>query len=109
MIDMDAIIAKILEIEHRSCDIVLEAEDKRDTLDETLDAKKEELRKAIFSGEEKRLENDKILVLNKAHNEAQEQELYAKEKIAAMENFEQKHREEWLNELYNRITEIKQS
>ena len=35
--------------------------------------------------------------------------LYEKEKIAAMENFEQKHREEWLNELYNRITEIKQS
>lgn len=51
---MDAIIAKILEIEHRSCDIVLEAEDKRDTLDETLVAKKEELQKAIFSGEEKR-------------------------------------------------------
>ena len=49
------------------------------------------------------------MVLNKAHNEAQEQELYAKEKIAAMENFEQKHRKEWLNELYNRITEIKQS
>ncbi|MFR1517156.1 MAG: hypothetical protein ACLSVG_00015 [Clostridia bacterium] len=103
---MDAIIAKILEIEHRSCEIVREAEDKRDTLDEILDAKREELRKAIFSGEEKRLENDKILVLNKAHNEAQEQESYAKEKIAAMESFERKHREEWLNELYHRITRI---
>ena len=103
---MDAIIAKILEIEHRSCDIVREAEDRRDTLDETLDAKKEELKKAIFSGEEKRLENDKILVLNKAHNEALEQESYAKEKIAAMESFEQSHKEEWLKELYTRITGI---
>lgn len=100
---MDAIIAKILEIEHRSCEIVREAEEKRDTLEETLAVKKEELKKAIFSGEEKRLENDKILVLNKAHHAALEQEEYAKEKIAAMESFEQKHREEWLNELYARV------
>lgn len=100
---MDAIIAKILEIEHRSCEIVNEAEEKRDTLDETLDAKREELKKAIFSGEEKRLENDKILVLNKAHNEAMEQEEYAKEKVAAMESFEKTHREEWLEELYKRV------
>ena len=103
MNDMDAIIAKILEIERRSCEIVLEAEEKRDTLDETLDAKQEELKKAIFSGEEKRLENDKVLILNKARSQAQEQEEYAKEKIAAMEAFEQKHREQWLQELYTRI------
>ena len=43
---MDAIIAKILEIERRSCELVREAEEKRDTLDETLDAKQEELKKA---------------------------------------------------------------
>ena len=82
---MDAIIAKILEIERRSCELVREAEEKRDTLDETLDAKQEELKKAIFSGEEKRLENDKVLILNKARSEAREQEEYAKEKIAAMD------------------------
>lgn len=103
MIAMDAIIAKILEIEHRSCDIVHEAEEKRDTLDETLDAKKKELKQAIFSAEEKRLENDKILVLNKAHNEATQQREYAKEKIAEMEGYEKSHREEWLAQLYSRV------
>lgn len=101
---MDAIIAKILEIEHRSCEIVREAEDKRDTLDELLDAKRNELRQMIFNTEENRLETDRIQILNKAHDAAQKQESYAREKIAAMEEFAQTHREEWLKELYTRIT-----
>ena len=100
---MDAIISKILEIEHRSCQIIKEAEDKRDALDSILEAKQEEIRQAIFAEGAKQLENDKILYLNKAKKEAYFHEKYAKEKITALEDFQQKHREEWLAKLYNRI------
>lgn len=102
---VDAIIARILELERRSCDIVREAEDKRDNIDETLDKKKKELRQNIYTASEKRLENDKIVILNKAHNEADEQTARAHAKISEMESFAQLHRDEWIAELYSRITE----
>lgn len=103
---VDAIIARILELEQRSRDIVREAEDKRDTLDEILDEKKKELRKNIYTASEKRLENDKILILNKARNEADEQTSRAHAKISEMESFAQTHRDEWIDALYSRITGV---
>ncbi len=101
---MDAIIAKILEIEQRSQEIVGEAEQKRDAFDETLDARKKEMRQNIYNAEAKRFENEKVLILNKAHSEAAEHESRARAKISEMEEFARLHREEWLGELYGRIT-----
>ncbi len=100
---MDAIITKIFEIEYRSRDIMREAEEKRDGLDEMIVKSKEQLRQTIETREQKHLESERNQVLNKADADAKAHLQHAQSKIEAMERFEKTKRAEWIEALYQRI------
>ena len=103
---MDAIITKILEIDHRARDIVKEAEHQFSDGDEIIAAEKEKLHQQIMQEGVEKLAAAKESLLSKAKKEAETHAENSARRIAEMEAQFNAEKEAWVEELYRRITEI---
>lgn len=102
---MDAIIAKILEIDHNAKDIIRDAETKKSDSDDIIASEKDRLKKQIVEENAHRTASVKQSMISKAQQEARLHEEYSAEKIAQMEARAAEYTDQWVNTLYKRITE----
>lgn len=102
---MDAIITKILEIDHRARDIVKEAEHQFSDSDEIIAAEKEKLHRQIVDESIAKLAAEKEFLISKAKKEAEAHAETSARRIAEMEAQSAANRDAWVAELYRRITD----
>ena len=102
---MDAIITKILEIDHRARDIVKEAENQFSDSDEIIAAEKEKLHQQIVKENIEKLAAEKESLISKAKKEAERHAETSARRIAEMEAQSAANKDAWVDELYRRITE----
>lgn len=100
---LDAIMTKILEMEQHARDIVRDAEQQRDGMEEIIAAEKAQLRQSLIQREEGDLAREREEILQKAQAEAFEHRNRTEQKVQAMEQFQESKQEEWIEELYKRI------
>ena len=102
---MDAIITKILEIDHRARDIVKEAEHQFSDSDEIIAAEKEKLHQQIVKENIEKQAAEKESLILKAKKEAERHAETSARRIAEMEAQSAANKDAWVDELYRRITE----
>lgn len=102
---MDAIIAKILEIDHNARDIIRDAETKNSDSDDIIASEKDRLKKQIVEENAHRTASVRQNMISKAQQEARLHEEHSAEKIAQMEARAAEYTDQWVDTLYKRITE----
>lgn len=102
---MDAIIERILEIDHNARDIVRDAEKKNADSDEIIAEEKAILKKRITEEAARKTESVRQNMIAKAQKEAGLHQANATEKIAQMEARATEYTDQWVEELYKHITE----
>lgn len=102
---MDAIIAKILEIDHNARDIIRDAETKQSDSDDIIASEKDRLKKQIVEESAHRTDSVRQNLISKAQQEARLHEEHSAEKIAQMETRAEEYTDQWVDTLYKRITE----
>lgn len=102
---MDAIIERILEIDHNAKNIVGDAAKKNADSDEIIAVEKENLKKRITEEAAHKTESVRQNMIARAQREAESHEADAAEKIAQMETRAAAYTDQWVEELYRHITE----
>lgn len=102
---VDAIIERILEIDGNAREIVKDAEAKTSDSEAIIAAEKARLRDCIAQESAHRAETVRQRLLTKAQEEAKLHEESSKARIARLETQSAAHTEDWVSELYRRITE----
>ena len=100
---LDSIISKILEIDARACEIVREAEERKLDIAGIIEDEKEAFHASEIEQAEKKLEAERVKIINAADKEAKEHIARSEEKIALMEKYRGEHFDTWVEELYGRI------